>query len=212
MQARTRTLSWSPNSTRASALFTALLVAACSTPGRTPVQSAQAPNERGFEVTEELRVSADVRADFDGALRLLEREQYDRGIALLLTVTEAAPQATAAYIDLGIAYGRVGELERAQTSLQKALELNPRHPVAHNELGILQRKQGRFEQARESYENALAVNPDFHFARRNLAILCDLYLGDRTCALENYESYIQAVPQDEEVAMWAADLKNRVGE
>jgi tetratricopeptide (TPR) repeat protein len=81
----------------------------------------------------------------------------------------------------------------------------------HNELGILYRRTGRFEQARQSYEKALALQPDFHFAQRNLAILCDVYLADPTCAIAHYESYTQAVPEDEDASMWLADLRTRAG-
>ena len=127
-------------------------------------------------------------------------------------VTEAAPDVTSPHIDLGIAYGRVGDLERAEDSIKNALQLNPRHPVAHNELGILYRKMGRFERARKSYETALDVYPDFHFARRNLAILCDVYLRDLSCALKHYEAYGQAVTDDDAVAIWISDLRDRITE
>ena len=144
-------------------------------------------------------------------MRLLAKENYDRGIALLEEVVEAVPHLTTAHIDLGIAYRQAGNLERAEESIAAALALSPRHPVAHNELGIIYRRTGRFEQARASYESALAKYPDFHFARRNLAILCDLFLADLSCALEHYERYVQAMPQDEAAAMWVADLRNRAG-
>ncbi len=197
---------------RACALVAALCVCACAGSGPRRPERSETRDEAGFTITEKVRVGGGVRGDFEKALRLLEDEQYEAGIALLEEVTEAAPMVTTAHIDLGIAYGRVGELERAESSLKRALELDPRHPVAHNELGIVHRRAGRFALARESYEQALALYPDFHFARKNLAILCDLYLLDARCALEHYELYVEAVPSDESAAMWIADLRNRVAQ
>jgi Flp pilus assembly protein TadD len=120
-----------------------------------------------------------------------------------------APTWTAAHIDLGIAYARAGDLDRAEASLRRALELTPRHPAALDELGMVQRRKGQFADARASYEAALASFPEYHYARGNLAILCDLYTGDQACALEQYDAYSRLVPDDPEVVKWIADLRNR---
>ena len=144
------------------------------------------------------------------ALSYLQQGRFDEGIVLLEKVAEAAPELSAPRIDLGVAQHRAGDLEAAESSLLRALESNPEQPIAHNELGIIYRKTGRFDEARKSYESALAVYPGFHFARRNLAILCDLYLADLECALENYEAYMKTVPSDEEASMWIADIRYRL--
>jgi Flp pilus assembly protein TadD len=196
----------------------ALLLVACATATKAPPAGKAAKqtqiaglqqDENGFTLTEDVHVGADVRADYDNAIRSLEQKQYELGIQLLLKVTQSAPNLTAAHVDLGIAYSRSGDLEKAQASLKRALQLNPRHPVAYNELALVYRKKGEFAAARASYEKALEVFPGFHFARLNLAILCDLYLADRNCALNNYVAYSQAVPEDKQAPMWIADLQAR---
>lgn len=196
---------------RAAALAAVLALAGCaaSAPQRPAVSAVQ--DENGFVITEEVRVSPEVRTDYQQAIELLQQEHYAQGIALMVRVAERAPDVTAAHIDLGIAYRQAGELEKAEAALAHALDLNPQHPVAHNEMGMLCRRTGRFQAARTHYEQVLELYPAFHFARRNLAVLCDIYLGDLQCALQHYQLYTEAVPDDEEAAMWVADLRNRAG-
>jgi tetratricopeptide (TPR) repeat protein len=192
-------------------LATLSLVSACASSTRPAPSRIEHAPDGGFTITQEVRVGVGVRSNFEAALRFFEQEDYERGIEKMLEVTEAAPQLASAHINLGIAYRLIEDWGKAKASIERALELSPNHPVAHNELGMILRRQGRFAEARASYEQALAVASNFHFARRNLAILCDLFLADPPCALEHYERYAQAFPEDETVAMWIADLQRRSG-
>lgn len=154
-------------------------------------------------------MDAESRLDFERAIAMLQESDYAKAIALLEKVIERSPGVSAPYINLAIAYRQTDQSEQAEKHLQTALELIPEHPVASNEYGLLLRQAGRFAEARAIYEKTLATFPDYQPARRNLGILCELYLNDPVCALEQYEIYSEAKPTDEQVKIWIADLRIR---
>lgn len=167
-------------------------------------------DRNGFIITEHSLMDKTVREDFQRAVALLNQGDDARAIELLEKVIQQSPDVTAPYIDLAMAYERVGKLDKAEAHLKTALSLVSDHPAACNEYGLLCRKTGRFEEARAIYEKALASFPDFYPIHRNLAILCDLYLNDAACAMEHYKIYSNGNPEDRKVKMWIADLQNRM--
>ena len=146
---------------------------------------------------------------FTQALTYLQQQEYPQGIALLETLVAREKRLAAPYVNLGIAYSRTGKNKMAELNFNKALKLDVGHAVANNELGLLYRKTGRFRAARTVYQNALIQHPDYLPVRKNLGILCELYLRDFACAMEQYQAYLQYAPEEETVARWAAELKQR---
>lgn len=169
-------------------------------------QSGNSSRIKGQDVA----VSGDVQRTFDQALQLLEQEQYDTAIALLQNVIEQEQRLTAPYINLAMAYRNKGDDKLAEENLLKALAIDHTQPVANNELGIIYRKQGRFTDAKQVYTNALSEYPDYLPVIKNLGILCDLYMRDPQCALEQFEKYQRQVPDDKTIKVWIADLKTRI--
>ena len=163
-----------------------------------------------IQITENYGVDPEIRKEFDDAVVLLNQNEYADAIKLLKAVSGKTSKFSAPYINLGIAYARTDELGKAEENFKKALEINNQHPVAHNELGLVYRKTGRYVEARQLYETLLVMYPDFMPARKNLGVLCDIYLQDLSCALEQYEKYLSDMPDDEKVKIWVADVNSRM--
>lgn len=163
-----------------------------------------------IEISESYEVAPEIKGEFNKAVELLNEEKYQDAIKLLHEVVGKTDKFTAPYIDLGMAYARTEDMKSAEKYLQKALDINSRHPVALNELGVVYRKTGRYQKARKAYQSVLDMYPDFLPARQNLAVLCDIYLQDLSCALNEYEEYLKRVPNDKKMKIWVADVENRM--
>lgn len=181
-----------------------------STPASAPAAQLNCLPKGVIEITENYPIDPEIREEFQQAVSLLKEEKYPEAIRLLKAVTGKTSKFTGPFIDLGIAYARTNELDKAEESLKKALELNPDHPVAMNELGLVFRKTGRYAEARRLYESLLQLYPDYLPAHKNLGVLCDIYIQDLHCALAQYEAYLQGIPEDEKVKIWVADVKSRM--
>lgn len=160
---------------------------------------------------EKVEMDADVRADFDAAMKFLKAGDYQQGTDMLNKVIQRSPGYAAPYINLAIAYEKTDQLPAAEASIKKALAIAPNDPAANTEYGLIFRKTGHFADARKHYERALERYPGFLPARKNLGILCDIYLRDLQCALAQYRIYHAAVPDDKTVEIWIADLEKRLG-
>ena len=154
-------------------------------------------------------VSSDVELDFKNAIALMQQDKNTEAVAVLKTVIEREQRLPAPYVNIAIAYNKLGQSNEAEQNLINALKLDIGHPVANNELGQLYRKAGKFKAARTAYENAINNHPEFLAVKRNLGVLCDLYMHDFECALKQYESYLELKPDDKTVEIWLVDVKNR---
>jgi tetratricopeptide (TPR) repeat protein len=179
--------------------------------GTEPTVARLEDGREGFIITEVPTMDNAARRDFDRAVAMLNNQDYGQAIDLLEKVIEQSPGVTAPYIDIAMAYQRIGKPSLAEEHLQTALTLFPGHPVASNEYGLIYRKAGRFAEARAIYEKAIAPFPEYYPLHRNLGILCDLYLNDPACAYEHYEIYSNARPEDAQVKLWIADVRARLG-
>jgi tetratricopeptide (TPR) repeat protein len=163
------------------------------------------------KATSYVDVDSDVELDFKNAIVLMQEEKYAQAVPILKSVIEREKRLPAPYINIAIAYNKMGDTKAAEENLINALKIDIGQPVANNELGLLYRKEGKFNAARTAYENAIKDNPQYLPAIRNLGVLCDLYLHDFQCALEQFEDYLELKPDDKTAEIWVADVKRRLG-
>lgn len=150
--------------------------------------------------------------DYEQALALMGSGDYGAAIPVLQKFSEDNPRLAGPYINLGIAYARVGEPETALAALDKAVELNPGNAAAQLQRGILYRERGDFQAALGAYEQALTLQPDYALAHRNIGILYDIYLQQPAKALTHYKRYMElANGDDKAVSGWIIDLERRSG-
>jgi tetratricopeptide (TPR) repeat protein len=102
-----------------------------------------------------------------------------------------------ARIRLGVAYLRLGELERARTNYLKALDLNldpSDEAQIHHHLGIIDDRGGSLEGAVEEFRTALALDSTLVLARLDLASALHRLGHDREAA-ELFRQVIEADPE-----------------
>lgn len=185
------------------------VLAGCADTGG--VRSEGDSSDKTIAFYENRSVDAAVREDFDQALELLRKEKYDEAIKLLQKVIQKSQNNSAPYINIALAYEKQGEMGLAEDNLKKALAINPNHPATMNEYALLYRRTGRFAEAKKLYESLLDKYPSFMPAHKNLGVLCELYLNDYRCALDQYETYSSALPDDKEVKLWIVGVKQKLG-
>lgn len=152
-------------------------------------------------------------ARFDEAVALMRGERYSQAVAILEPMSQSRPELPGVHVNLGIAYDRLERGEDAAKAWQAALNADPNHAAALNLMAIHHREQGRFEEARALYRRLLRTDPRHANGHLNLAILCDLYLQDLSCALSHYQHFqALADTEHEQVAFWIADLQRRLPE
>ncbi len=166
------------------------------------------------QTSQKIVVDKKVRRDFRQAVALMQNNASEpdtmRAIHLFESVIKREKRLPAPYVDLAIAYERINKTKLVERNLISALKLDIGHAVANNELGLLYRKEGRFRAARIAYQNAINAHPDYLPAKRNLGVLCDMYLHDYACALVQFQDYLELKPDDKMVAIWVADIKQRL--
>jgi tetratricopeptide (TPR) repeat protein len=103
------------------------------------------------------------------------------------------PENDGAFVNRGIAYRRLGDLDSAIRDYNEAIRLNPRAADAFNNRGNAFRAREELSLARRDYDEAIRLNPRYAHAYNNRGIIF-LELGNFDRAVADFDRAIREQP------------------
>jgi len=135
---------------------------------------------------------------FNEALRLSQQEQkFDEAAKEFEKAAEIDPTDAGTYMNLGYAYGQIGEKEKSRAAYEsaskiyeKAVEEKSTDPTVFKNLGLAYAQLGKREEAAAMFEKAASIAPTDEKARKNLASV-NLEQGNESFKQEKYADAIK---------------------
>jgi len=183
-----------------SALIITFLLTACGTNDTKPT-TAKAMSI-GLGLLSEVQ-----KSKYNVALEALRQKDFPRAGKILSSLAKEESSVAEIWMNLALAQFHNSEIEAAKNSLNMTFKLLPEAPQAHNLAGLIAVQEGKFDQAKEHYLSALKIDGKYANAHFNLALLLDVYLQDVRAAIDHYEKYLAAAPDDEQTSDWTKHLR-----
>jgi tetratricopeptide (TPR) repeat protein len=163
------------------------------------------------EITEPVEVFDVERQNYEAGLVGLEVGEIQFAIELLEQVSISSPEFELVFTNLGLAYLKQEDYDKAELAFEQAIEWDHNDAIAYNHLGIIKRRRGQFESARQTYQKAIQIDIQYASAYLNLGILYDIYLQDLEQALQQYEKY-QTLTNGESASVekWIVDIQRQL--
>lgn len=131
---------------------------------------------------------------FNDAANLQRQNKVADAISEYTKVIATDPSFPKTYYNLAIAYGTIGQTERAMDNYELALMADPNYVDARFNYALLLQSQGFTDDAIAQYQKILAANPNDASTHLTLG---GLYARDRATypeARDQYQSFLRLAP------------------
>jgi eukaryotic-like serine/threonine-protein kinase len=165
--------------------------------------------------------SENLRKAYELRARVSEREKFYISATYYISATgelekavqqyelwiKEYPRDEEAHNDLGVAYGNLGQYEKAVVEIREALGINPDDGVVYANLAGNYINLNRLDEARATVDQALARKFDYPGLHGNLYLLS--FLQNDTAGMQQQLAWAMGKPGAEDVALfeWAADTE-----
>ncbi|MCX8012298.1 MAG: tetratricopeptide repeat protein [Desulfobacterota bacterium] len=123
---------------------------------------------------------------------------WNDGKELWSDCVKKSPQKARAYINLGVTYYELGELDKAIEWLDKGIKIDPNSSYAYYNLSLVHQKLGNLKKAIEMAQKSLELDPTFYMVYYTLG---GIYFESSQFekAVENYKKFLKNYPYFPEV-------------
>ena len=122
-------------------------------------------------------------------------EHPEKAVPLYIGVLKSDPQFWRSNYNLGVAYYKLGEYQKAETSLQQAIRINPSDGDEYIHLALTQVRLQKLKEAKENAERAIARNPNGRGYHAVLGTISEMN-GDRDDAIQELRKEIALYPDN----------------
>jgi len=133
---------------------------------------------------------------YDKGTNADERRDYHEAIKYFSLFIKKYPNYSDAYINRGIAKGKLGDYTGANQDFNKAITLNPNSANAYNNRGVLKNHLEDYRGANQDFNKAMELDPndaDVYYNRG----LAKKYLEDYRGAIQDFNKAIELNPNNE---------------
>jgi TolA-binding protein len=96
---------------------------------------------------------------------------YRKAIENYETYLKNVPQDADVWIDLGVCYYQLRELNKAEEMMEKGIALSPNHQIGSFNLGIVNLELGNKKEAQKWLEKAVKIDPNSEIGKRAKKLL-----------------------------------------
>lgn len=149
-------------------------------------------------------LSENLAADYQEALNFMQQGRYAAAKTSFERLLSIEPRLAGAHTNLGIIFQHNNDSVSARAEFERALALNPRNAGALAALGSMAIKNGEYRKAESLLLEAVDIDASLTVAHYNLGVLYELYLQNKSGAIEHYERYVLLSPDRDTktVARW----------
>lgn len=163
-----------------------------------PLADALTPKpqvQSGITSAADLKVPGEARKQFEKGVAAWEAHDYSKAALAYLQATVLYPQYDAAFNNLGAAYMKLGEMEKARSAFETAVRLNDKNATAERNLSRLLIRKGSYAEAESLLKRSFMVEPQDPGGLTLMAV-AEMQLGEYDAALREAQR-VHSVPHEE---------------